>query len=247
MGFRSDISVLRTKVMSFILCMLPGIAFGSSPVGRCAGLYYDYVSISGARHMVGQIHSLLLQNLLGHFPAWTPRSRPVEAYQPGQLDECPVNFYFGTYYDNKLPPEFLDDARHTKSTLVWMGYNSWQLGESYLNRSAGISFTGLSGLDHGRKDAGGFPGFYRMNRYLGEEFVKFAGWNPAEPEKLLAAWELNLFSIKDAGIAEVVATAEHSTDFSLANHSRPWAIRSGKNRWFIAESPFSFITEDDRY
>ncbi|MEY4632182.1 MAG: hypothetical protein RIQ81_2302, partial [Pseudomonadota bacterium] len=40
---------------------------------------------------------------------------------------------------------------------------------------------------------------------------------------------------------------EHSTDFSLANHSRPWAIRSGKNRWFIAESPFSFITEDDRY
>ena len=214
---------------------------------HCIGLYYDHATVSEKRHTVGQIHALILQNLIGHFPKWTPRSRPVEDYRRGALDECPVNFYFGTYYNNNLAPAFLDDARETPSTLIWMGYNSWQLGEPYLKKSAGISFTGLSKLDHDLHDGAGFPGFYRKNRYRGEVFTKFAGWNPVEPKQLLAAWELNLFKVIDPQMAQVVATAEHSTDFSPENHSRPWAIRSGDRRWFLAESPFAFMEEDDRY
>jgi uncharacterized protein YdaL len=243
-------SIICKSIVALTILFLSGATAPLDAAQPCAGLYYDYTSVSGKRHSVGQIHSMLLQNLIGHFPAWTPKSRPVEDYRPGELDECPVNFYFGTYYDNKLPREFLDDARATPSTLVWMGYNTWQLGEAYLRKSAGISFAGLSKLDHATKDAGGFPGFYRMNRYRGEVFTKFAGWNPVDPNHLLAAWELNLFRVVDPAIAQVVATAEHSTDLSAEGHSRPWAIRnngSGPRRWFLAESPFAFMEEDDRY
>jgi len=236
-------------VMPFLLILALARAEGASPwaAPRCAGLYYDHPTVAEKRHVVGQIHALLLQNLIGHFPAWTPRSLPVEEYRAGNLDECPVNFYFGTFYDNKIPRDFLEDARKTRSTLVWMGYNSWQLGAGYLRSGAGISFEGLSGLDPDHKDAGGFPGFYRNNRYRGEVFTKFGGRNPADSKHLLAAWELNLFKVVNPDIAEVVATAEHSTDFSPQNHSRPWAIRAGGRRWFLAESPFAFMEEDDRY
>lgn len=237
----------KSIIIALTILFLPGPSARPDAGPLCAGLYYDHTIVSGKRHTVGQVHSILLQNLIGHFPAWTPRPRPVEDYRKGDLHECPVNFYFGTYYDNKLPRDFLDDARETTSTVVWMGYNSWQLGETYLNKLAGISFAGLSKLDHAKQDAGGFPGFYRMNRYHGEVFTKFAGWNPLDPKHLLAAWELNLFKVVDPAIAQVVATAEHSTDFSPENHSRPWAIRSGVRRWFLAESPFAFMEEDDRY
>ncbi len=215
-------------------------ATSASMATECIQIFYDRVEQVVPRYTFGRVHATLLQNLLGHFPKYQQRVAPIEKYQKGDFDLCKVNFYLGTYYDNPLPVSFRSDLEATTRTLVWMGYNAWQLESDVLEKSFGVRFLGLSILDE-KKDPEGFPGFFRFYDYLGERFEKYAGWDSADPKKLNAAYEIALYEPLGPQV-EAIAMASHSTQ----NISTPYVLRKG-NRWLVAESPFSFATESDRY
>lgn len=235
---------------------------------RCAGIWFDLPAVTtgsssdaskpGKIGRNAQIHAIYLQNLLGHFPGWEPRPRPIESYQSGQLDECRVNFYIGLYYDNKLPQPFLIDALSSRSTLVWFGYNAWQIDQPKFGDVFGAQFHGLTGLDSKINDDSGIPGFFRFNSYKGQKFTKFAQWSKDEPKKLIAAWELNHFKVVRPDEVRVVSDAIHSTSgeripYATVKKADPDSVavttsgQSPGSRWLFAESPFAFMMEDDRY
>lgn len=230
--------------------VLPSLAFAAAAVAappapaRCAQVFYDAVPAAKPAYAFGRAHALELQNLLGHFPAVRQIVVPVERYRRGMLDRCATNFYLGTYFDNPLPAAFLADFAASSSTVVWLGYNAWRLPPGTLERAFEVRYRGLSTLDAARKDARGRPSFHRFVDYKGQTFEKFGEWAPADPSRFDAAYEVALYDpLTDAARASVVAWARRD---AAPEERTPYALVRGK-RWLVADTPFSYITESDRY
>ncbi len=224
----------------FLFWLSPGLI--ADP--HCVQLYYDKGGADPSEpYHFGRVHTLFLQNLLGHFPSWQQVVLPVRNYQKGDLERCPVSFYIGTHYQSPVPAAFLQDYVSTKKTVVWMGYPIWSLGEKTLADLWGVQFNGLSVLDSENPDGEGFPGFFRFVDYKGERFEKLALWDKARFPKPIAAFELaKLKRLSPLAKSYELATAVHS----VSGETVPYALRHS-NHWYIAESPFAFMTEDDRY
>ena len=210
---------------------------------KCVQIYYDSVPAASPRYRHGRVHALQLQNLLGHFPHIQQFVIPVERYEKGQLGRCAASFYLGTYFDNALPPDFLADFAASTRTVVWAGYNVWKLPAADLERMWSARYRGLSGLDAEVRDGAGRPTFYRFVDYKGRTFEKYGEFDRAAPERFDAAYELVLLDLRRSTTTVVVAWARHG---GRPGERTPYAL-SGGGRWFVADSPFSYITEEDRY
>lgn len=225
---------------------------------KCAQIYYDQVPAAQPEFTYGRTMAIFLQNLLGHFPDVQQYVIPIEKYEKGQLDRCETSFYLGSYFDNAIPPVFFDDFLATKRTVVWAGYNVWQLGDEKLRRAWNVKYRGLGqpDLKEARADGQGAkrPNFFKYYEYQGETFTKFGAI--ADDGSFQGAADIVLFDLLDRAEATptVVQRAEERAKVqvvSWARHSKtgervPYALRA-QNRWFVADVPFSYIYEEDRY
>ena len=178
---------------------------------------------------MGELYAVQLANLLGHFPMeWT--IRPVEDYAPGQVENYRVTFYLGSEFDNPLPAAFLSDVMTTERTVCWIGYNLWKIAwdEFYWWNPA---FTARYGFQFAGVDNSGFPEVL----YKGESLSK----DVLDPD-------IGATVILDPGRATVLATAHRPAAGPDPEASWPYVVHSDQ-LWYVADVPFSYISEEDRY
>ncbi len=206
---------------------------------KCVQIFYDGAKRSEKQFGYGRTMALYLQNLLGHFVNVQQVISPIERYAKGGLDQCPYNFYLGSNFDNPLPKDFIADFKTSPSHVVWLGYNMWQLGDAVTQEKFGASYLSIAEIDKKNLDAQGIPGFFRLYEYLGETFIKYAAVNSSGT--LDAVYDIVKVKITDPSV-KVIAWAKHST----LNEKVPYILRK-QNRWFVADLPFPYMNEEDRY
>ena len=176
---------------------------------------------AGAFGWVGGVHARMLANLLGHFDL-PYRIVAAESYPTGAIAQARAVFYLGTTYDNPLPDRLQQDILSTAVPVCWFKYNLWRLGAG-----PGSAFAGRFGFQFDALDSSG----YDTVSYKGETLSK-------SPLDL----ELGRTTLLASGPATVAAWACRGDTTNCI----PYAVRSS-NFWYIADSPFSFISEEDRY
>jgi len=130
------------------------------PTSDSALILYDS---TGQYGWIGEVHSRLLANLLGHFPC-AYQIVPVENYHAGDLGRYKAGFYLGSSYDNPLPVAFLQDALTTTNPLCWFKYNLLQLDDG---AAMGAQFETKFGFRFEFIDSG-----FGAISYKGESFTK---------------------------------------------------------------------------
>ncbi len=223
--------------MKWVLLLLLSLSQNLTPThasNPCVQIYYDRVQGFG----FGRSIIIPLQNLLGHFPNYERHILPVDQYQKGDFEKCPASVYLGSYFDNTLPEDFLNDFLTTQKRVMWVGYNVWRMGEERLKKAWGVTYSKIEGLNWEKKDLKGHPGFYKDYEYRGEVFHKYG---ELTKEGFVGAWELVHLTPVDPTF-QAVSWAVHSTTREKA----PYIIQK-ENRWYVADIPFSFINEEDRY
>ncbi len=183
-------------------------------------IFYDS---SGPYGWIGGLHAKMLANLLGHFQLDYTIS-PVESYTPGSIGLARATFYFGTVFDNPLPASFLQEVMSTDKPVCWFRYNLWQVGR---DSEFGSAFETRTGFRFEFMDSSG----YESVTYEGEAFDK----NQIDAE-------LGRTTILDPHLAAAPAMACRQTTSSCI----PYIIQGG-NFWYVADSPFAYLGEEDRY
>jgi uncharacterized protein YdaL len=215
------------------------------PDKNCVQIFYDTTTDVQYKNL-GRSYGLMLANLLGHFPEYQQVIGPIELYQKGDLERCHATFYIGANYNKPLPLAFLSEYKTTTQRVVWLGYNFWQLGVDFENTFGYGVNNGdyvFTTVDYSQTSSDGKPGYFRDVLYKGETFNKFSQMGGASQTTLVAAFEMTKFVRQSNSQAStVLASAKHSTNSEVI----PWALKAG-NKYFVAEIPFSYIHEADRY
>lgn len=206
-------------LLTFLLGLTPYAHSQQQKPGYADKVLILYDS-SGQWGWVGELHSQFLANLIGHFNKKITRL-PVEQYTAGTLHQFSTTFYLGTTYDNPLPQDFIKDALNTTQTLVWFRYNLWELIQGKPNFASKYGFT-FDKLD--------ISGYDRVI-YKNITFVK----NTRDAE-------LGRVIVTNTSWVKVPATAERSS----TKEAIPYIVHSG-NMWYVADIPFTYLTENDRY
>ena len=178
---------------------------------------------TGPYGWIGAIHARMLANLLGHFELGC-RILPVEAYRTGDIGFSRATFYFGSVFDNPLPAAFLRDVMTTDRPVCWFKYNLWQIVRS---SPFGALFESKTGFRFEFMDSLG----YDTVTYKDTLFSK----NPLDAE-------LGRTTILDPRIAVAPALACGPSSSDCI----PYIVHGG-NFWYVADAPFTYIDEEDRY
>ena len=173
---------------------------------------------SGTYGWIGGLHAKMLANLLGHFPLLPYEIMPVENYRSNDVNLARATFYLGSVYDNPLPESFKQDVLNTTNRVCWFRYNLWQIGGANFEAKTGFRFNWL--------DWSGYSNIV----YKSETLLK----NQLDPE-------LGYISVLDTNRATVFATANKADGTSI-----PYVTRGG-NVWYVSDTPFDYISEEDRY
>lgn len=222
-----------------LLSLMTILGFTNQHETRCVNIYYDQTQ--DQKYWMGKSYAVLLQNLLGHFPEFQQIVSPIESYRPGDIDRCAATIYIGSYFDNKIPRAFINEYIVTERNVAWLGYNIWQLGEQ-LEKEMGLRYVGMTTLDKNLLDKNKHPTFFKEILYKGEIFTKYGAWNRKNSQEYLAAFEQADLVPVDTQKFETLAEARHSGTKEVI----PYIVRA-KNHFYVADIPFSFIHESDRY
>lgn len=177
---------------------------------------------SGAWGTLGELYGIGASNLASHFGAWTAKA--AVSYTCGELATFDATIYIGSSYDEPLPVCLVDDVLASTRPVIWSFYNLWQL----TNRIGTTTFAGRYGFTWSQLD---LKAFDRVT-YKGRTLDRYAG----NLGGLLAT------SVTDPTKATVLAVARNTADGS----TQPWAVRGG-NFTYVADIPFTYMTEEDRY
>lgn len=216
------------------------VAFKPTHTGPCINIYYD--RSPDPSYWMGQTYAMMLQNLLGHFPEFQQMVSPIEFYQKGEIEQCAASFYIGSYFNNAIPKAFFEDFQKTKNQVAWLGYNLWNLPEDGLEKLTGYTYQGLTVLDQENRDPQNQPGFFKEILYKGEVFFKYGRFKKEEPHVFVSSFEMLRLEEKTAKGTQVLAEARHSG----TGETLPYILRN-QNHFFVADVPFSYIHEADRY
>lgn len=174
----------------------------------------------GSTEWVGYLSGLFLANLIGHFDM--PYDLlPVENYSAGDLNEYRVTFYFGVNYNNPLSQVFIKDVLHTTKPVIWFRYNLWELLDASPDTQTRYGFT----FDY--MDNTGYDQIIYKNTVLTKNKLDT---------------ELGHVSIIDQSLATSPALALQSATGSEI----PYVVH-GANLWYVADIPFTYLSENDRY
>lgn len=195
-----------------------------------------------AYEKLGLAYAIMLRNLLGHFSA-NVELQPIQQYSAGKLQSYTTTFYLGSYYDNQLPPTFLQEVNTTTNTVVWFKYNIWQLAwdPTYtFTQRYGMTFVGTRGLNAAPTSGNPNPGFFDTIQYKNREFVKYYHYD-AGSDAVTADPDIGVMQAADTRPSTVTTVKNRST-----TEVQPYVMRSG-NFWYFADVPFSYIGPRDRY
>lgn len=224
------------KTLFFLLLLTP-ICSQAYTSKDCVQIYYDR---GPEDYWMGRTYSIFLQNLLGHWPELQQITSPIELYKRGDLEACDYNIYIASYFENKIPVDFYEDFNSTKKNVAWLGYSIWKLGIDGLKKAFNAEYKGLTTLDSKNLDAKKHPSFYRFIEYRGETFFKYGDWDRNNPTSFLAPFEQVILSTTDP--SQVLSWARHS----FTGDRIPYIFHN-KNKFYVADIPFSFAHEADRY
>jgi len=178
---------------------------------------------TGPYGWIGGLHARMLANLLGHFQL-DYNLVPVESYDRGSIELSRATFYFGNVFNNGLPASFLQEVISTDKPVCWFRYNLWQIGR---DSGFGSQFETRTGFRFEFMDSSG----YEVVSYKGETFAK----NQLDAE-------LGRTTILDPNLAVEPAVACQAATSSCI----PYIVHGG-NFWYVADSPFAYLSEEDRY
>ncbi len=159
-----------------------------------------------------------LATLLGHFDTKST-IKGVSQYTAGEVNNYDFAFYYGDSFKNIVPEKFLSDILTTKTTIVWMGTGFIDFSRAHdCKKKFGYSVASIDSIIGYDIVKSGNSIFTRIDRSLG------------------------VIQIADKNNVQVLATAYSS----LRKKETPYIVRS-KNLYYIADSPFAYATETDRY
>lgn len=168
---------------------------------------------------IGYLNSVFLANLLGHFRL-DYKILPIEKYE--SLEAYNHVFYLGVLQHNQLPTKFVQDVLQSKKTIVWFGNNLKQLGTKDSNFATKYGF---------------YYHHFGLSSY--NEIV----YNNTTFSKNKLDYSVNIVQLLDFNQLNIIATLR---DSSNKNPSIPYIVNS-KNFWYIADIPFQYIDENNRY
>ena len=193
---------------------------------------------SGTYGWIGGIHAKLLANLMGHFDL-PYQLKPVESYAAGDANTARAIFYLGLVYNNPLPAAFTNDVQSTTNPVCWFKYNLWQVsGTAFAPKSFDTNYgfrflqlwpTNLADFQTNTTDQS-----YSNIVYKGETFLK----NQLDPE-------LGLVGILNSNLVSTPILAWR-TNASNVGECTPYVVHAS-NFWYVADSPFDYMSEEDRY
>ncbi len=201
-------------------------------------VYYDSGKTPSYRN--GELHAIMLENLLGHFREVKLSLAPAAGYRAGGLSSCDRAAYIGSYYGERLPAAFLTDIARYRKQFLWANYNIRQLqdsmGSAAFSDKTGFVFDDVVGFSS-TSSSGTVPEFYRDFDYKGERFTKTA--YQSDTGAVIASPDIGLIKNRTA---LVISTAT----LAGGGRSTPYATVHG-GFYFVADNPFLFIHERDRY
>lgn len=176
---------------------------------------------SGDWGALGELYAIGTANLASRFGSWT--AKPVTSYACGELAGYDATFYIGSSYYEAVPTCLLDDTIDATRPVVWSYFHVWKLAE----RMGAAAFQTRFGFGFTTFDTSAFA----QVEYKGHTVNRYA----ANPSGLYGT------TIVDAAKVDVLANAVRADGTRL-----PWALRSGMLT-YIADIPFTYMTEEDRY
>jgi uncharacterized protein YdaL len=142
---------------------------------------------------------------------------PLETYRTGEGEKYNAIFCIVYQKHYRVPAAFLRDTPSFHRTFCWLGNQGWQLESQGLLSRHGIRFTRFSDST-------------KMDRVFYKSRVVTKG-----------DIDTNFFKIIDPSKAQALAWAGDP-----AHNRTPYIIHSD-NLWLVADSPFSYASENDRY
>lgn len=199
----------------------------STPSGTL--VLYDNQEQSDYNYL-GELYAQMAGNLASRFGTWD--AKPVSSYQAGDMGNYAGVVYVGANYDEPLPVAFLDDVLADSTPVLWAGSNIWQLDARANSRldgnGNGISFSDEYGWWYAPYDVSPI----NHVTYKGVSLDR----NPTNQSGVLG------IDIVHPEAVTILGTAQHESDGS----SVLWAVRS-HGLTYVAENPFIYATEADRY
>ncbi len=177
-----------------------------------------------------QIYAIFLANLVGRYQDLTVIRKGVSSYQAGDANNYLRTFYIGSTYGDPVPAALITDVQGG-APVTWMNYQIWNLvpfsnATNAATSPLGFSYTTL----HSAGTQAAYTTTYNKIDYKGFTFDKF-----------LAPMEMAEVKLERTTGVTVQAWAKNS-----AGRQIPYAVQSG-NFWYIADNPFNYIHETDRY
>ncbi|MCA9835454.1 MAG: DUF2334 domain-containing protein [Trueperaceae bacterium] len=184
------------------------------------GTSYSYTD---AAILFAQQIANLVQGTEGH---WA-EIQPVSQYQAGDAFTVKHTFYIGSTYDSPIPDAFITDIM-SGAKVTWLSYNVWALDNANLG-------TGLDqlGLQFNDVLEAATPARIRSTYNTIE-------YNNYDFKKQLEPMDIVDMSVDETQV-QVYAWARNSGGQRI-----PYAMKTG-NFWYIADNPFIYVYERDRY
>ncbi len=155
--------------------------------------------------------------LLRHFNTQV-ELKAVSEYQRGLIHKYDTSFYVGTEQETPIPPALTQDLTELRSTFCWIGFNiDSALENPTLSQKLGLAYRGS------------VPDVYTWVQYKNTKLDKPESW-------------INLVEVTDKRKNRILATAHTG-----AGDSIPYALRSGRHFWFVADIPSAYAIEGGRF
>lgn len=201
----------------------------------CVNIYHDETKENGGE--AGPINAIMLANLLGHWPHYEVRVRPIKAYRSADLEACKATLHLATRSDAEIPNRFLADFFETKRNIVWIGFGVHQLDATRFLRTFRHLVSGEVSIEDSKAVK---PRYYQYVSYKGALFRKNVHTANGQHEGAFSA--VRFVPVGDDARKAVLAELIHSE----TKHSIPYFLRAD-NKFIIGDIPFAYMHEGDRY
>ncbi|MCU0242515.1 MAG: DUF2334 domain-containing protein, partial [Vicinamibacteria bacterium] len=213
----SDLTALRRSTLAILT--LACVAMAHSVFAAPAGKALILYEPGPTEPLSALGDARQLRQLMGHFRV-EPTLLAADVVKPGQLAGYDVTFWLGFSRTPRVPQALIDHLSAADRRVVLIG-------------------TGLEGLAR----------HIDLPARFGFEFLRFEPRSPFDTVEsggnrfTKSEPNMQIVKVKDPARCALVATASASSRRGLTT---PYILRSGA-LWVVADSPFSYATESDRY
>ncbi len=221
---------LMSQTASYRPFLKPGTVDVSSASSSESGFSTQSLSTQAFNYTeAAELYAIMLANLLGRYEDLNIVIQPVSTYEQGSAQLSTRTFYVGSTYADPVPAALINDAL-SGAPITWINYQIWNLVPFTGNSAVGEHPLGFSyNTLHASYDEASYTTTYNKIDYRDFTFDKY-----------LAPMEMIEVKAERDDVV-VHAWAQNSTGKRI-----PYALQSGQF-WYIADNPFVYIHETDRY